>query len=718
MQARRDNTLRACLLRLLLTWVCLLLSFDVQAASAAIDLADLDWEYRWEERSLTDDEPLVSSAAAQWHAIDFPANPPDRGKHDLVWFRTVLPEARIAEPVIFITSIDLNVEAYLDDKLIYRFGQLAAEDGRQFMGWPWHQIALPEAFAGKTLSFRIYSNYTDIGLWGEIRLMSRSDMLLHVISSGLHELIVAALSLLVAFVTLVFALFRGTQKTFFYLGLFSLAIAGSLLGENLTMQLVFPWPLLKTYLAAVSYFSMPIFMAMLLYHWLAGAKGSEWVKKVAQFHLAYLLFAILLSLTEVVNLALFFPIFDGLFIVSLFVMMLVTLRLFRQLGFSQQLVLGAFAVYGVFLILDMLVAHSILIWIDFPVAIGGLIFALVLIVISLHSYVQTNRDMELLNQHLEQRVTERTAELHAYAEEEQRQRKALERENQLSTELEQFNVELQSCSTLAEATELMMNRLATVFRPTKVQVKLGPLPDVEQTAKGVIRLQHLGGNSQALASLSFKEDDAVLSRTRLENFIRRTAQQLTVSMSNIKLREDLQRYSFEDALTGLRNRRFFDEALTRDVQLAQRHQTALTLLICDIDNFKQFNDDYGHEAGDMALKAVADILQQHFRESDIPCRLGGEEFVVFMRDASMEDAVIRAEALRRAVEEKEILFHDRILSHLTISVGLASLRDPETDAETLLRQADKALYTAKQRGRNRVEYARDSKQADEPGIRG
>src|SRR5690554_4634506 len=132
MQARRD-TLRACLLRLLLTWTCLLLSFDVQAASAAIDLADLDWEYRWEERSLTDDEPLVSSAAAQWHAIDFPANPPDRGKHDLVWFRTVLPEARIAEPVIFITSIDLNVEAYLDDKLIYRFGQLAAEDGRQFM---------------------------------------------------------------------------------------------------------------------------------------------------------------------------------------------------------------------------------------------------------------------------------------------------------------------------------------------------------------------------------------------------------------------------------------------------------------------------------------------------------------------------------------------------------------------------------------------------------
>lgn len=692
----------------LLLLLCSGFSFHTgaEAAQPPLELADLNWEYHWGDLAVTAAGPDFPADSSQWQSIDFPANPPGRDEHQYVWFRAVLPEADLSEPVIFITSINLNVEAYLGDQLIHQFGELGDNKNKRFMGWPWHQIVLPEDFPGKTLYLRIYSDYTDIGLWGEAKLMERSNMLLHVISSGLHELIVAAFSLLVAFVTLVFALFRGTKKEFFYLGLFSLATAGVLIGENLAIQLVIQWPLLKTYLAAVSYFSMPIFIAMLLYYWLNGAKGSRLLKLLAQLHLVYVVLALLLSLAGVLNLAIFFPIFDALFVLSLLIMMRVVLRISRQVNYSQQLVLGAFAVYAIFLLVDMLVAHSFLPWVDFPIATGGLVFALVLVVISLRSYVQTNLAMEQLNHQLEQRVMERTAELHAYAEAEQQRRQELERENQFSTELEKFNVALQSCEDIEEAKKLMDERLADVFKPTQVKVILdgdamSMLPDAQ------IRLQQLEGGSQVLASLTLDSDDEALARERQEDFIQRASQRLSVTLGNIKLREDLQRYSFEDSLTGLRNRRFFDDALERDIQLAKRNQTPLSLLVCDIDHFKHFNDEYGHDAGDAALQAVAETLQQYFRESDIPCRFGGEEFVVLMRDARLDDAVAKAERLREAIQALDISYRDEKLSHLTISIGVSSLAERDVDAESLLREADQALYAAKQGGRNQVKSADD-----------
>lgn len=701
----RSTVLRGRLFVLLLLVICSLLAItSVKAASPMFDLAELDWEYRWGDLPMSDSKPDFSAVASQWQSIVFPANPPERGEQDYVWFKTVLPEIALSEPVIFITSIDLNVEVYLDDQVIYRFGQLAQESRKPFMGWPWHEITLPENVTDKPLYFRIYSDYKDIGLWGEVKLMERSDMLLHVLSSGLHELIVAAFSLLVAFVTLVFALFRGTKKEFFYLGLFSLATAGVLIGENLAMQLVFPWPLLKTYLAAVSYFSIPIFIAMLLYYWLNGARGSRLLKFVAQGHIAYLVLAVTLSFIGIINLATFFPVFDALFVISLLIMMRVVLRVLRQVTVSQQLVLGAFAVYALLLLIDMLVAHGFLPWVDFPIAIGGLVFALVLVVISIQSYVQTNRTIERLNHQLEQRVTERTAELHAYAAAQQGRRKELEQENHFIDRLEDLNVELQSCQNLNEAKALMQQRLADVFMPSRVHVSLDD-EALKAASDEQICLPQLEGGSQVLAAITVIQSDEPADTAQLLDFIRRTSERLSVTMGNIKLREDLQRYSFEDSLTGLNNRRFFDDALARDIQLAKRNQTPLSLLICDIDHFKRFNDEFGHDAGDAALQAVADTLQHYFRGSDIPCRFGGEEFVVLMRDAALDDAVAKAERLREAVQELDISYRNETLSHLTISIGVASLSDHDMDAETLLRQADQALYAAKQQGRNRVKSA-------------
>lgn len=692
----RRLVLRGGLFLLMLLAASLVFIATVQAADKVVDLGELNWEYQWGDLPVSDNK-VDLSAAKSWNSIDFPANPPARGDHDYAWFRTILPEANFPKPVIFITSIDLNVEVFLEDQLIYRFGDL--DDGR-FRGWPWHQIDLPDNYSGKPVYFRVYSDYTEIGLWGETKLMDRSDMLLHILGSGLHELIVAAFSLLVAFVTLVFALFRGTRKEFFYLGLFSLATAGTLIGENLAMQLLIPWPLFKTYLAAISYFSMPIFIAMLLYHWVNPASGSALLKKVAQFHFIYLLSAMLLSLSNWANLAIFFPVFDALFVLSLLIMLKLTAGFWRNMDISQRLVLGAFAVYAFLLLVDMLVAHGFLPWVSFPIAIGGLIFALALVVISIRNYVQTSKALAQLNEVLEQRVRERTTELYAYVRSEQQQRRELERENQFSAELEEFNVALQSCQTLSDATDLIRSRLASVFSPARVAVSLdgesaNSLPDAQ------IRLQELEGDSRVLASLSLTAADPVLSQDWMQDFIQRAAERLNVTLGNIKLREDLQRYSFEDALTGLRNRRYFDDSLTRDIQLARRNQTALSLLICDIDHFKKFNDEFGHEAGDVALQQVATELKRHFRESDIPCRLGGEEFVVLMRDADIKAAMAKAEKLRADIADKPIHYRDQDLGKLTISIGVVEWQD-ENEGDDLLRRADKALYSAKQGGRNRV----------------
>ncbi len=687
----------------------LLLSQAVQAAPKTVDLTELDWQYRWEIAPITDNlSDSLNAEGESWQAIAFPANPPGRNGQTHVWFRTVLPSVSAPEPVLYITSIDVNVEVFVGDRQVYHFGEFDKTGQGKFMGWPWHAITLPDDFAGKPLYLRVYSDYTDIGLWGEIKLLDRSDMLLHVVTSGLHELIVAAFSMLIAFIAFVFAIIRGTRREFFYLGLFSLATAGTLIGENLAMQFVITWPLLKTYLAATSYFAMPAFIAMLLYYWVDDVKDGRLLKAIAALHLVYLIGATALSMTGVINLAIFYPPFDLLFVLSLLLMLVVTLRVSRQMDIAQQLVLGAFGVYAVFLLADMLVAHGFLPWLDFPMSFGGLIFSLVLVVVSIRNYIHTHAELEALNQTLEHRVIERTAELHDYVEAEQDRRIELERQNLFASKLESFNTKLQSCHSLAEAADLFRSRLADVFHPATVEVKLdgqmmGTLPD------GQIRLQGLEGGSQVFASLSLQKTDPTLLKQDVEEMIQRAAQRLTVTLGNIKLREDLQRYSFEDSLTGLRNRRFFDDALSRDIQLAQRQQSALSLLICDIDHFKRFNDEYGHEAGDVALQAVADELKQHFRQSDIPCRLGGEEFVVLMREASLEDASAKAEILRQSIAANPIQYRDEKLGPLTVSIGVASWRGDEPDAEALLRKADKALYKAKQTGRNRVEIFEEDK---------
>jgi len=168
---------------------------------------------------------------------------------------------------------------------------------------------------------------------------------------------------------------------------------------------------------------------------------------------------------------------------------------------------------------------------------------------------------------------------------------------------------------------------------------------------------------------------------------------------------ELERLSLRDQLTGLGNRRHFDSNLAMQFALSRRNKAPLSLIICDIDHFKKYNDTLGHPQGDGCLIAVAKVLTEQLeRSSDLICRYGGEEFVAILPDTALQDALKLAENIRRQVFEKNIVYGDTETQCVSLSLGVATYVGQYRTALEMLEAADAALYKAKQGGRNRVEF--------------
>jgi diguanylate cyclase (GGDEF)-like protein len=176
----------------------------------------------------------------------------------------------------------------------------------------------------------------------------------------------------------------------------------------------------------------------------------------------------------------------------------------------------------------------------------------------------------------------------------------------------------------------------------------------------------------------------------------------------------LEEMALTDSLTGLLNRRAVDVWASRQLSAAARHHFPFWVVMTDLDFFKKVNDTYGHDAGDTVLKAFADILKTHSRQSDICARLGGEEFLLMMTHADKEGMKIAVERIREQFENASITFEDKTIT-ATASFGIAGfLGSKPPDWNTLVTRADTALYTAKHKGRNRIEFERDG--LDEPNV--
>lgn len=179
-------------------------------------------------------------------------------------------------------------------------------------------------------------------------------------------------------------------------------------------------------------------------------------------------------------------------------------------------------------------------------------------------------------------------------------------------------------------------------------------------------------------------------------------EQVALALSNLELRRSLIEQSIRDPLTGLHNRRYLEETLPRELSRARREERTLSLVLIDIDHFKRINDTFGHDVGDDVLKAIATLLRTQTRASDVTCRMGGEELLVVLPNASLEQATAKAETLRQRIAALELRARERPIGTVTASFGVALFPRHAERADELLKKADHALYAAKHAGRNQV----------------
>lgn len=231
--------------------------------------------------------------------------------------------------------------------------------------------------------------------------------------------------------------------------------------------------------------------------------------------------------------------------------------------------------------------------------------------------------------------------------------------------------------------------------PPRLQYVCAPL----HTQGEVHGLLQLYGTAAAASATDALPDDAENRR----QLIHSASEQISLSIANLKLQEHLRQQSIRDMLTGLYNRRHMEASLAREVARADRSGEPCGVILIDVDHFKKFNDTLGHQAGDALLKGLGEFIAHHVRGEDIPCRYGGEEFILILPGASPDGALRRAEQIRIAVESVlKVPYEDGCLPPVTISMGVACYPIHAASAELTIKAADVALYASKQGGRNRV----------------
>ncbi len=200
------------------------------------------------------------------------------------------------------------------------------------------------------------------------------------------------------------------------------------------------------------------------------------------------------------------------------------------------------------------------------------------------------------------------------------------------------------------------------------------------------------------------------------------AEQISLAIANVRMRDELHFQAIRDPLTGLHNRRHMMDTLRRRIET--RKSAPFSIISIDIDHFKNFNDNHGHDAGDVVLRAVGEVLATSCNGSEVACRMGGEEQMHMLPDLDHQTALARAEVVRAAVAELTVRYGDKNLPQITISVGVAGYPGDGAMPQDVIRAAGEALYAAKANGRNCVISARDvvpgsllpPERLDKPGV--
>jgi len=354
-------------------------------------------------------------------------------------------------------------------------------------------------------------------------------------------------------------------------------------------------------------------------------------------------------------------------------------------------------------------------------------------------------ELEASRDELEQRVRERTAEF--------------EKLNHDIRQLTDLGNLLQACETIDEAFSVITHSLAAMFAGLSGAVY------VYRASRNVLEIKSTWGNPVGAAVLAPTDcwalrrgqrhfvdaDDPTLScrhvqrrtgdsvcipmaahgetsgllhvigghldpsppRTKMGARLTQAQQSLAVAVSeqtalalaNLELREKLRLQALRDPLTGLLNRRFVEEWIEREVARTDHSGQAFGVIMADVDHFKQINDVHGHDAGDQLLTAIADAIRKSMRAGDLPCRYGGEEFLILLPDIEMPVLAARADELRSRVAAVRVEHRGEAVPGATLSAGIALYPQHGASASLVIDAADAALYAAKRAGRDRVNTA-------------
>jgi len=211
--------------------------------------------------------------------------------------------------------------------------------------------------------------------------------------------------------------------------------------------------------------------------------------------------------------------------------------------------------------------------------------------------------------------------------------------------------------------------------------------------------------SEALGVLHLMQPDNVKMTESKQRVAITMSEHIAMALSNLRLHETLRSQSIRDPLTGLFNRRFMEESLELEIRRAARNQRPLGMIMIDLDHFKYFNDNFGHEAGDLLLKELGTLLRTNIRGEDIACRYGGEEFTLILPEGTSAVTRQRADFYKDAIQRLDVHFRGMPLGRITASMGVAVFPDHGRSAQALIEAADKALYRSKAAGRDRVTMA-------------
>ena len=220
------------------------------------------------------------------------------------------------------------------------------------------------------------------------------------------------------------------------------------------------------------------------------------------------------------------------------------------------------------------------------------------------------------------------------------------------------------------------------------------------------------GDTVGLFYLEERQSDISIN----DQDLRVLTETIALSLVNLRLQEKLRNQSIRDPLTGMFNRRYLEEWLELECSRAERSEQPISVLMLDVDHFKRFNDTFGHDAGDVVLKNVGDLLKRSVRQGDVACRYGGEEFLLVLPGTAVSEAVDVAERARTNIQKLEIVYRNQSLGRVTASLGVALYPTAGRTPAELIAAADQMLYSAKNAGRNRIEVFAENASAEPEGA--